>query len=91
MLYPTPTLRPADDQVLGEIDGLRDSLRHQVQTTPLKRTEGLRKFLTADAVAASNSIEGFKVSTIDVQDLMDGERDVEVSDENREETSPISG
>jgi len=47
---------------------------------------GLRKFLTADAVAASNSIEGFKVSTQDVQDLMEGERDVEVSDENREET-----
>ncbi|GIE92738.1 Fic family protein [Paractinoplanes rishiriensis] len=38
------------------------------------------------AVAASNSIEGFRVSTQDVQDLMDGERDVDVSDENREET-----
>jgi Fic family protein len=46
----------------------------------------LRKFLTADAVAASNSIEGFKVPTIDVEDLLEGERDVEVSDENREET-----
>jgi Fic family protein len=42
--------------------------------------------LTADAVAASNSIEGFRVSTVDVQDLMDGERDVDVSAENREET-----
>ena len=31
-------------------------------------------------------IEGFRVSTQDVQDLMDGERDVGVSDENREET-----
>ena len=52
---------------------------------PSKRTAGLGKFLTADAVAASNSIEGFKVSTIDVEDLLD-ERDVEVSDENRQET-----
>jgi hypothetical protein len=26
--------------------------------------------LTADAVAASNSIEGFKVSTVDVEDLL---------------------
>ncbi|WP_261560065.1 Fic family protein [Frankia tisae] len=86
MLYPTPALGPADDQVLGEIDGLREALRHQLRTTPSKWTDGLRKFLTADAVAASNSIEGFKVSTIDVQDLMDGERDVEVSDDNREET-----
>jgi Fic family protein len=86
MLYPTPALRPADDQVLGEIEGMREALRHQIQTTPSRWTAGLRKFLTADAVAASNSIEGFKVSTIDVEDLMDGERDVEVSDENREET-----
>ncbi len=86
MLHPTPALGPADDQVLREVDGLRDALRHQIQTTPSKWTEGLRKFLTADAVAASNSIEGFKVATIDVQDLMAGERDVEVSDENREET-----
>jgi Fic family protein len=86
MLFPTPALRPVDEQVLGEIDGLRDALRRQIGTTPSKWTEGLRKFLTADAVAASNSIEGFKVSTIDVEDLIDGERDVEVSDENRAET-----
>jgi Fic family protein len=46
----------------------------------------LRRFLTADAVAASNSIEGFRVSTVDAEDLMDGERDVDVSEVNREET-----
>jgi Fic family protein len=86
MLYPTPALASADSQVLRDIDGLRDALRHQVQAAPSKWTEGLRKFLTADAVAASNSIEGFKVSTVDVEDLMAGERDVEVSEENREET-----
>src|SRR3954451_9781926 len=86
MLYPTPTLSAVDEQVLGEIDRLREALRHQVRATPSKWTAGLRKFLTADAVAASNSIEGFKVSTVDVEDLMDGERDVEVSEENREET-----
>ncbi|AEV81632.1 cell filamentation protein Fic [Actinoplanes sp. SE50] len=65
---------------------MRERLRHQIQSRPSKWEQGLRKFLTADAVAASNSIEGFRVSTADVQDLMDGERDVEVSDENREET-----
>jgi Fic family protein len=86
MLYPTPALRPADVQVLSEIDGMRGALWHQILATPTKWIDGLRKFLTADAVAASNSIEGFKVSTIDVQDLMDGERDVDVSDENRDET-----
>jgi Fic family protein len=86
MLFPVPTLSPADHNVLADIEGMRRKLRHQVQANPAKWTLGLRQFLTADAVAASNSIEGFRVSTVDVQDLMDGERDVEVSDENREET-----
>lgn len=86
MLFPTPDLTQADQVVLADIERMRDSLRHQVQDHPGRWTSGLRKFLTADAVAASNSIEGFRVSTLDVQDLMDGERDVEVSDENREET-----
>ena len=86
MLYPTPTLDADDQRVLGQIDSARASLKHQVNSSPSKCTAGLRKFLTADAVAASNSIEGFKVSTVDVEDLLDGERDVEVSDENRQET-----
>ncbi|MEV6299213.1 Fic family protein [Actinoplanes sp. NPDC051861] len=86
MLYPTPGLTAADQQVLGGIEEMRQRLRYQVQANPAKWTYGLRKFLTADAVAASNSIEGFRVSTEDVQDLMDGERDVDVSEENREET-----
>src|SRR5690349_21610586 len=86
MLFPTPELQRPDQDVLDEIDRMRDDLRHLICQSPTKWTEGLRKFLTADAVAASNSIEGFRVSTVDVQDLMDGERDVEVSEENREET-----
>lgn len=86
MLFPTPVLAAVDERVLGEIEDMRGRLRHQIQASPGKWTSGLRKFLTADAVAASNSIEGFQVSTVDVQDLMDGERDVEVSEENKEET-----
>jgi len=86
MLFPTPTLSAADERVLDEIDAMRRSLQHLVQDQPRAWVEGLRKYLTADAVAASNSIEGFRVSTVDVQDLMEGERDVEVSPENREET-----
>lgn len=86
MLFPTPDLSPDDDRVLDEIDSMRHELRHRLRTVPTKWTEGLRKYLTADAVAASNSIEGFRVSTVDVADLMEGERDVEVSEENREET-----
>ncbi len=86
MLFPTPALNAEDRRVLGEIEGLRRSLRLQVRSAPTKWTEGLRKFLTADAVAASNSIEGFKVSTVDVEDLLEGEKDVDVSEEDREET-----
>jgi Fic family protein len=86
MLFPTPSLTADDERVLSEIDELRQRLRHQIQSTPPKRTLGLRRHLTADAVAASNSIEGFRVSTIDVEDLMHGERDVDVSAEDRDET-----
>lgn len=86
MLFPTPELSTLDHLVLEEIEQIRSGLRHQMRQVLYKRTEGLRKFLTADAVAASNSIEGFRVSTVDVVDLMEGERDVEVSEDNREET-----
>jgi Fic family protein len=85
MLFSVPPLTDDDSRVLGEIDELRRELSHQVRA-PHRWTAWLCKFLTADAVAASNSIEGFRVSTVDVVDLMDGERDVEVSDEDREET-----
>ncbi|GAA2456675.1 Dot/Icm type IV secretion system effector CoxFIC1 [Actinomadura vinacea] len=86
MLFPTPELSDLDRVVLDEIERMRSDLRHQIRRAPTKWTEGLRKFLTADAVAASNSIEGFRVSTVDVVDLMEGERDVEVSEDDREET-----
>jgi Fic family protein len=79
-------LTPADQRVLDDIQLMREALRHQVASIPRKWTADLRKFLTADAVAASNSIEGFKVSTVDVEDLIAGENDVDVSEENRQET-----
>ena len=86
MLYPMPALTVDDVRVLDEIDGMRRALRHLIQDMPARWTSGLRKFLTADAIAASNSIEGFRVSTVDVADLMEGEHDVDVSEENLAET-----
>jgi Fic family protein len=86
MLYPTPILAVDDARVLDEIDAMRSDLRHVVRDTPARWTPGLRKFLTADAIAASNSIEGFRVSTVDVADLIEGEHDVDVSEENLAET-----
>ena len=66
MLYPTPELSVADQVVLTDIEEKRQSLRFQIQNSPANWTAGLRRFLTADAVAASNHIEGFRVSTADV-------------------------
>ncbi|WP_282778077.1 Fic family protein [Nocardia sp. CC201C] len=86
MLFPTPELTAVDARVLADVDRMRVDLRHELQGKAGKWASGLRKFLTADAVAASNSIEGFRVSTVDVEDLIAGERDVEVSEENKAET-----
>jgi Fic family protein len=86
MLYSTPILAVDDARVLDEIDAMRSDLRHVVRDSPARWTSGLRKFLTADAIAASNSIEGFRVSTVDVADLIEGEHDVDVPEENLAET-----
>src|ERR1700689_5756074 len=86
MLYPTPELTAEDARVLGEIDDIRRDLRHALRETPARSTDGLRKYLTADAISASNSIEGFRVTTVDVVDLMEGEHDVDISEENLAET-----
>jgi Fic family protein len=86
MLYATPHLEPVDLQVLEQVDTMRDQLRHAVQQAPRKWTLDLRKALTASAIAASNTIEGYRVDAKDVADLMDGEREVEASDENKAET-----
>ncbi|MGW3045875.1 Fic family protein [Kitasatospora sp. NPDC001159] len=86
MLYQTPRLESVDRQVLEQINSMRDQLRHAVQQAPMKWTLDLRKALTASAIAASNTIEGYRVDARDVADLMDGEREVEASDENKTET-----
>jgi len=86
MLYVTPRLESVDLQVLDQVDAMRDQLRHAVQRAPMKWTLDLRKALTASAIAASNTIEGYRVDAKDVADLMDGEREVEASDENKAET-----
>jgi hypothetical protein len=86
MLYSPPVLNGHDARVLDEIDAMRRGLADAVSRTPPKWTEALRKFLTADAISASNSIEGFRVSAVDVADLMEGEHDVDVSEENLAET-----
>ncbi|MEV7780716.1 Fic family protein [Kitasatospora sp. NPDC088351] len=86
MLYQMPRLESVDHQVLEQINSMRDQLRYAVQQAPMKWTLDLRKALTASAIAASNTIEGYQVDARDVADLMDGEHEVEASDENKTET-----
>ncbi|MER5214134.1 Fic family protein [Streptomyces sp. NPDC002838] len=86
MLHVTPALTARDRRVLDEVDALREGLRHQVRQTPAKWTEGLRRTLTAQAIAGSNTIEGYKVDSVDVEDLIDGEREVTVSADDKAET-----
>ncbi|MBV9025262.1 MAG: Fic family protein [Streptomycetaceae bacterium] len=86
MLYGMPRLDSRDCQVLEQVDAMRDQLRHAVQQVPLRWTLDLRKALTASAIAASNTIEGYQVDAKDVADLMDGECEVDASEENKTET-----
>jgi Fic family protein len=86
MLYSTPALTAKDREVLASVDGMRNALRYQVRQSPGKWTDGLRKTLTAEAISGSNSIEGYKVDSIDVEDLIDGEQEVAASAENQAET-----
>ncbi|MGL5829857.1 MAG: Fic family protein [Angustibacter sp.] len=86
MLFTAASLDELDLKILDQIMVMRAELQHQVQERPQPWTAGLRKFLTADAVASSNSIEGFRVSTQDALDIAAGERDVPVTADNRAET-----
>lgn len=87
MLYATPRLTERDQRTLEEIGGMRESLRDVVRQAPAKWTADLRRSLTASAIAASNTIEGFRVDARDVADLMDGEQDgVAASEEDKAET-----
>ncbi|MFD8733577.1 Fic family protein [Streptomyces sp. NPDC059618] len=87
MLYATPSLTSADERVLAEIGAMRSDLQHAVRQAPAKWTQDLRRALTASAIAASNTIEGFQVDVHDVADLMDGEREgIDASEADKAET-----
>lgn len=86
MLYQTPELTARDREVLAGIDRMRGDLSAMLQRTPARWTEGLRKTLTADAIAGSNSIEGYRVDSSVVGDILDGEEVVDTTEANKAET-----
>ncbi|MGW2836876.1 Fic family protein [Streptomyces sp. NPDC001493] len=87
MLHALPSLTPADERVLAGVADMRTELRHEVLQAPARMSRDLRRALTASAIAASNTIEGFRVDVRDVADLMDGEREgIDASEDDKAET-----
>jgi Fic family protein len=71
-LYTIPPLRSEDEAVLGEIHGMRKTLRHVLRTP--RRWEGmLRRNALARNIQGSNSIEGYTVAEDDAAAAVDGE------------------
>ncbi|MFE5946832.1 Fic family protein [Streptomyces sp. NPDC056480] len=84
MLYETPALDADDRRVLGEIEEMRQLLRHQLRAQP--RWQGqLRRNLTARAIAGSNTIEGYAATVDDVEALMSGEEPLDAGERTRVE------
>lgn len=73
MLFETPALTGQESEILGLIDRIRTSLRHQLPAQ--RRWVGLlRRVTLARAIRGSNSIEGYNVTLDDaVAAVADGE------------------
>lgn len=79
MLFDPPILDALELDVIGQIEELKKSLRHAVQTP--KRWPGLlRRALFAKAIMASNSIEGFNVTVEDALAAVEGDEPLEAAD-----------
>lgn len=82
MIYERPALTHLDEEVLGEIDGLREELRFFLRQQ--RRWFGsLRRATLARAVQGSNSIEGYHASVEDVAAVIDGEEPLNADTETR--------
>jgi Fic family protein len=80
MLFNTPGLGQAEQTVIGQIDEVREGLRHQL--TAQRRWVGLlRRVMLARAIRGSNSIEGYNVSLDDAVAAVAGEEPVDAATE----------
>ena len=82
VIYQTPPLTGADDEVLAAIDELRGELRFFLRE-PRRWFGSLRRATLARAVQGSNSIEGYHASVEDVAAVMEGEEPLEADDETQ--------
>jgi Fic family protein len=80
MLFDPPRLDAREVEVLGEIDGLRESLRSRLHE-PRRWTGSLRRVQFARAVQGSNSIEGYEAELDDAMAIEMGEEALDASEE----------
>ncbi len=82
MIYETPELTGHDEQVLGEIQELRDDLRFHL-VSPRRWHGTLSRVMMARAVQASTSIEGYHSTVDETAAIIDGEEPPGVDEDTR--------
>lgn len=82
MLFETPELGPAELSVLGQIDGLRQTLRYHLHE-PRRWVGSLRRLSDARAIQGSNSIEGYDAALDDAAAVAMGEEPLDADTETR--------
>ena len=86
VIYETPELTGLDEQVLGEIQELRDDLRFHL-VSPRRWHGTLSRVMMARAVQASTSIEGYHSTVDETAAIIDGEEPPGVDEDTRRAVS----
>ena len=86
VVYETPALTGLDEQILGEIQELRDDLRFQL-ASPRRWYGTLSRVMMARAVQASTSIEGYHSTVDETAAIIDGEEPPGVDEDTRRAVS----
>src|SRR5579862_4159414 len=82
MLFTAPPLDDREAEVLGEVAGLRQRLRHQLHE-PRQWYGSLRRLSLARAIQGSNSIEGYDAKLDDAAAVAVGEEPLDTTEETR--------
>lgn len=82
MLFTAPALDQRELEVLEDIDGLKERLRHQLHE-PNRWYGSLRRLSFARAIQGSNSIEGYVAGLDDAAAVAVGEEPLDVDEETR--------
>jgi len=82
MLFSTPAPDDRELEVLGEVEELKRSLRHQLNE-PHPWSGPLRRLSAARAIQGSNSIEGFDAKLDDAAAILAREEPLDADDETR--------